>query len=249
MNTEINTNLFFNSYRLRSFVGLRLLIGMTAILAATVAGPGSAQSLRAISVSNHLESLGPADDQAVLDEVNAARADPRAYAQALRDDLSHFKGAVLEAPGRSPLMTVEGPSAVEEAIADLERRAPAPPLRPDSAIAQAALRLVADEGPTGRLGHVASDGATLRQRLEAAGVRAMAMEEDIAYGPTEPREVVRELIVDDGVPDRGHRAAIFDPAMSRAGSACGPHTTWRWVCVIDFAGGNARSPGSRSSGR
>jgi len=217
---------------------------MTALLAAAAAGPGSAQSLRAIPVSNHIESRGPAD-QAVLDEINAARADPRAYAQSLRDDLSHFRGAVLEAPGRSPLMTVEGPSAVEEAIADLERRPPAPPLRPDSAIAQAALRLVADEGPSGRVGHVASDGATLRQRLEAAGVWAMAMEEDIAYGPTEPREVVRELIVDDGVPDRGHRAAIFDPAMSRAGSACGPHTTWRWVCVIDFAGGVARPPGSK----
>jgi hypothetical protein len=211
-------------------------------------GPGSASTAWALPESNIIESLDSAN-LAILNEINAARADPRGYAQALRGDLAHFRGPLLEAPGRDPLMTVEGAAAVEEAIADLERRPAAPPLQPDTAIAKAALRLVADEGRTGRIGHVASDGATLRQRLEGAGVWAMSMEEDIAYGPTEPREVVRELIVDDGVPDRGHREAVFDPHMSRAGFACGPHTAWRWMCVIDFVGGAARPPGSQRAGR
>jgi uncharacterized protein YkwD len=211
-----------------------------------VGGACHAQGLQA--VSDRIDGPNGAG-LAVLDEINAARADPRAYAQVLRDDLSHFEGPLLKAPGRSPLMTVEGASAVAEAIADLERRSPAPPLSPDSAIGRAALSLVADEGPSGRVGHISSDGATLRQRLEMAGVRAMSMEEDITYGPDDPREVVRELIVDDGVPGRGHRAAIFDPHMSRAGYACGPHATWRWMCVIDFAGGGTRPPSSRRAGR
>ena len=239
--------LFLENFRCIS--GRKILAaGLAFTLAAAFGVAGSAQSLHAVAVSNRINGPGLAD-QDVLDEINAARADPRAYAQALRDDLSHFQGSVLSAPGRGPLMTTEGASAVEEAIADLERRPPAPPLRPDSAIALAAQRLVADEGPSGREGHVGSDGASLRQRLEMAGVWAMSMEEDIAYGPAEPREVVRELIVDDGVPDRGHRAAIFDPHMSRAGFACGPHTTWRWMCVIDFTGGTMRSSGSERAGR
>jgi len=224
----------------------RLIAGLATVFA-TMLGPGSVQTARAQPEST-MEGLN-AENLAILNEINAARTDPRGYAESLRDDISHFDGLLLEAPGRGPLMTVEGAAAVEDAIADLQRRPAAPPLRPDSAIAQAAMRLVADEGPSGRVGHVASDGATLRQRLEAAGVWAMSMEEAIAYGPTEPREVVRALIVDDGVPDRGHRVAIFDPHMSRAGFACGPHATWRWICVIDFTGGAARPAGSQRAAR
>src|SRR5579859_4270752 len=176
MNTTFITNL-------RCIYSHKILaVGLAFMLASAFGAAGSAQSLKAIAVSNRID--GPRfAGQDVLDEINTARADPRAYAQALRDDLSHFQGSVLSAPGRSPLMTIEGASAVEEAIADLERRPPAPPLRPDSAIAVAAERLVADEGPSGREGHVGSDGASLRQRLEMAGVWAMSMEEDIAYGP------------------------------------------------------------------
>ena len=242
MSTVFNTN-----YR-SNLAFLSVVFGSTLAVTAAIAGPGAAPPMRALEVNNRIDGPSPAD-QAILDEINAARADPRAYAQALRGDLPHFHGALFEPPGGDPLMTNEGASAVQEAIADLERRAPAPPLQPDSAIARAALRLVADEGPSGRVGHVGSDGATLEQRLEAAGVWAMSMEEDIAYGPDDAREVVRELIVDDGVPDRGHRTAIFDPHMTRAGLACGSHATWRWMCVIDFTAEPMRSPGSERAGR
>jgi uncharacterized protein YkwD len=185
-------------------------------------------------------------DLAVLDEINAARADPHGYAQYLRQYLTSFHGRLSQEPGRIPVRTQEGAAAVEEAIDDLERRAPAPPLSPHGAMSQAALRLVLDEGPAGRMGHVASDGATLSQRLQGAGVWAMIMEEDIAYGPHAAREVVRDLIVDDGVADRGHREAIFDRQMTHAGVACGPHAAYAWMCVIDFAGALMPPPGSES---
>lgn len=43
------------------------------------------------------------------------------------------------------------------------------------------------------------------------------------------------LIVDDGVPDRGHRQAIFNPAYTQVGVSCGRHVVYDWVCVIDLA--------------
>jgi uncharacterized protein YkwD len=182
-------------------------------------------------------SSSQSSDSALLVEINAVRTDPHAYATALRADIAYFHDLVFEAPGQESLETIEGAAALKDAIADLESRAPAPPLAADSAIARAALRLVADQGRTGALGHVDSANATLRDRLESAGVWAMSMEEDIAYGPSDPREVIRELIIDDGVPDRAHRKAIFDTTMTRVGYACGPHATWGWMCVIDFTSG------------
>jgi uncharacterized protein YkwD len=180
----------------------------------------------------------------VLAEINAARADPRAYAAGLRVYLTAFRGRLVREPGRPDIMTEEGPAAVEEAIADLERRAPAPPLTMDEALARVARSLLADQEATGGMGHVGSDGSALSERMRRAGVFAMSMEEDIAYGGSTPAEIVRQLIVDDGVPDRGHRLSIFDRHMSHAAAACGPHARWGWMCVVDLAGGVMPAPGS-----
>jgi uncharacterized protein YkwD len=188
----------------------------------------------------------PGLNPAVLAEINLARADPRAYAAKLRVYLTAFQGRFVQEPGRPVATTVEGPAAVVEAIADLERRAAAPPLTADGALARAAGGLLADQQTSGREGHMASDGSGLSDRMRQAKVFAMETEEDIAYGGSTPAEVVRKLIVDDGVPDRGHRLSIFDPHMSHAGAACGSHARWGWVCVVDLAGGMMPGPGSRT---
>jgi uncharacterized protein YkwD len=212
--------------------GFTLLVGL-ALLNSAAHGAGSAHS--------YCSGASPFADEVLLEEINAARVNPHAYAQALRDELSRFHDRIFEAPGQQPLETAEGASALQEAIADLERRAPVPPLRQDAVITLAALHMVEDQGRSGALGHVDSAHATLRQRLENVGVLAHTVQESIAYGPTEPRDAVRELIVDDGVHDRAHRNALLDPTMTRAGAACGRHATWGSIYVIDMAGGNLRS--------
>lgn len=58
-----------------------------------------------------------------------------------------------------------------------------------------------------------------------------------AYGSANPMKVVIDLIVDDGVPSRGHRTNIFQPRLRVMGGACGPHRRYRIMCTIDYAGG------------
>jgi uncharacterized protein YkwD len=43
------------------------------------------------------------------------------------------------------------------------------------------------------------------------------------------------LIVDDGVPARGHRKNCFNPDFNVVGIAVGSHKVHKYTCVMDFA--------------
>jgi hypothetical protein len=190
---------------------------MRAVYAAAVLGALSLMSFaKPAAASGGLEA-------AVLDEVNFARTQPAEYARVLRQ--------------RAPEMIGEDPRDVAEAVAFLSRQKPLPPLAADGKLARAAGAHATAQGRAGQVGHTSPDGLGFIQRMEINGIRAGAVAENISYGYDSPRAVVRQLIVDTGVPDRGHRKNLFGPAYEAAGVSCAPHKQWGAMCVIDFAGG------------
>lgn len=191
-----------------------------------------------LSILSVLLTLGvpaqPTLETAVLDEINFARTRPRDYAERLRTYRRFFKGKVVWYPGNPDgLQTAEGVRAVDEAIAFLERQQPLPPIEPAPLLAHAARDHVRAQGPTGATGHISADGANPRTRVQRRGGGAYVAEV-ITYGPPSATEVVRQLIIDDAVPGRGHRKTLFADEMRYAGIACGPHTAYRVMCVADL---------------
>ena len=166
----------------------------------------------------------------VLAELNFARTHPADYARKLRKD-AYVGGEV----GYSEIGN-EDVDALAEAIEFLMQQRPLPPLTPNEALAAAARAHASAQGRTWQVGHVSPGGQTLGQRLQAHGVWAGLAAEDISYGYQDPREVVRQLIVDSGVANRGHRQNIFGAHYQAAGVSCAPHQEWGAMCVIDFAG-------------
>jgi uncharacterized protein YkwD len=78
----------------------------------------------------------------------------------------------------------------------------------------------------------------MQERIERHGtVLQGVIGENIAYGPSDPRRLVMQLIIDDGVPDRGHRKNLYNSKFNSAGVACGPHPDFGTMCVINFAKG------------
>ncbi len=170
-------------------------------------------------------------ETAVLDEVNFARTHPADYARELRND------AISGDRGRAYVSPIErDPEALDDAIGFLERQAPLAPLRGDDRLAASALDHASTQGPRGELGHVGPGGSTFSQRLKREGVWAGLAAEAISYGYDDARDVVRQLIIDSGVPGRGHRNDIFGRGFQVAGVSCGRHRVWGAMCVIDFAG-------------
>lgn len=182
----------------------------------------------------------------VLAEINRARGDPRGYAADLRRLRESFRDRFSYVDDGVNYLTQEGVDAVDEAIAYLEKARALPALAAAHGLALAARDLVLDQALRGGTGHVASDGSDPLRRLERyikltpshflTQAGRVAVGEVIAYGRDQARAIVAVLIVDDGVPDRGHRRALFDLRFTHAGAAFGPHPLYGWACVVDLAG-------------
>lgn len=177
----------------------------------------------------------PTVEDEVLAELNRVRADPHGYADELRHYRDGFDGLVAysaEAPGG--IMTREGTAAVDEAIAILDQQPALASLRPSPVLAGGAAALVDDQALSGSTGHRTSTGLGPGDRVKRNGGNSY-VGEVIAYGPPNPRIVVRHLIVDDGVARRGHRMLLLSADYRFAGVSCGGHSRYGAMCVIDLA--------------
>ena len=174
----------------------------------------------------------------VLAEINLARTEPRAYADFLRVFRRQFRGKYYVLSGSTiRIQTGEGVKAVDEAIRFLSRSKPLPPLTWSKGLAAAATELADEQGGTGATGHIGRQSHGVRERIERHGKWERLIGENIGYGPEGARNMVMQLIIDDGVSDRGHRVNTFSPGYTTAGVACGTHPRFGSLCVIDFAGG------------
>lgn len=181
----------------------------------------------------------PGLEQSVLAEINVLRTAPASYTGFLEQLLPKFRNnrLVIDNIG---YLTREGAAAVREAIVFLRRARPVPPLSWSPALARAAADHVADQARRGGIGHGGSDGSRPAARIRRYGTPAGKTGEGIAYGfcgPTTGRTVVLQLLIDDGVPSRSHRAQLFEPAFRLAGIACGMHPRYVNNCVIEYAAG------------
>lgn len=195
--------------------------------------------LRVFLVGAGLVLAGAGDvpplEEQVLDRINHVRQDPAGYAERLRQLRVRFVGKTLYLPGWDRgLVTQEGVAALDEAIAFLESQTPLPPLSRGQLLALAARDHVAIQGALGTRGHYSPDGSSPGDRVERRGGGRLVGEE-ISYGYADAEDVVRQLVVDDGVADRGHRELLFNRELRYAGIGCGSHRRYGHMCVIDMS--------------
>jgi uncharacterized protein YkwD len=182
------------------------------------------------------QRMRSARHEALRQEINRARTDPAAYAAVVREYFAGMdaRGGYLLQGAR--VQSREGRAAVNEAVAYLHRAAPLPALQPAACLAQAAQAHADDQARSGEVGHQGGDGSGLDARVRRHGVNAFSCGENIAYGQPEPRDVVVALLVDDGVPTRGHRANLFDRVFTRLGVGRAEHPRFGIVTVQVMCG-------------
>ena len=190
-----------------------------------------------VFAASYDKSTGDMDqnEKAVLEELILARTRPSEYARYVEEHKNNFRGFFVTVVDGRRIKTVEGVTAVDEAITFLKKVDPVPALSASRPLTLSARDHVKDLGPRGMTGHMGADNSQPADRINRYGTPTTATGEGITFGPVSARSIVIQLIVDDGVPGRDHRKDVFEPAYRIAGIAIGPHKFYEFMCVINFA--------------
>ena len=190
-----------------------------------------------LSARESAEGYLSAIEQSVLDELNLARSNPKNYAKHLKALRRHYHGNEFRRPGEVILVTHEGVSAVDEVIGYLSTVEPVATLTPSRGLSKSAADHAREQARTGGMGHVGGNGSQPWDRMSRYGTWRITVAENIYYGSSNPRDIVLQLIIDDGVEGRGHRLNIFNSDYRVVGIGCGPHAQFDMMCVMNFAAG------------
>lgn len=148
------------------------------------------------------------NEQEVYYWVNVLRADPRLF---LQNYVLPFLNQFPEAKGNS----------ASSLIADLKAQSELPLMAPKDNLLKASRSHAVDLSKQNRISHSSSDGRSFRQRMEAAGVTTCAGE-NILEGKSDALKAVILLLIDEGVPDKGHRKSLLNPRFNLMGCSFYP---------------------------
>lgn len=176
-------------------------------------------------------------EKLIFEEQNKVRVDPQSYIEKLKESMQYFKGEILHKPNEDAIKTFEGISAYEEAVEFLSRQNPVNELLLDERLSQACRDHVVDCGPKGTVSHEGSDGKNCSDRIEKYCEWDGACAESIEFGSKTAQEIIINLIVDDGVPERFQRKNLFNPDFKYVGVGSGSHRDFGTMSVINYVAG------------
>ena len=178
-------------------------------------------------------------EQDIMTETNRLRANPSTYADELEELKRYYKGKKLRLPNWTfQVETVEGITAVDEAIQDLRQALFLESLTYSQGMSAGARDHLQDLIRNNLTGHIGSNGDQPLQRVQRYGQVTSHMGENISYSPLNTaRYHLSQLLIDDDVPNRGHRKALLTPDYRVVGVACGFHQSLGHTCVMTYADG------------
>jgi uncharacterized protein YkwD len=193
--------------------------------------------IASLDTAKNAEYLTAIEKDVVL-EMNKVRSNPKKYAELyIQPKLRYYSGNNYSEPGKITIVTQEGKSAVENCVSALSRMQGVPLLTPELGLSLGTKDHTLDQGKTGKTGHDGSDKSTPFTRITRYGKGYKTAGENLAYGSTTGRDIVVDLLIDDGVPSRGHRANIMNKNFTQTGVSFGTHPQYRTMCAITYANG------------
>ncbi len=184
-----------------------------------------------VAEKNFLSSM----EIAVIDELNQARQNPLKFVGYLEEYRKAMKGNILYLPNQNGTIMNEGATVIDDAISDLKKILKTDALVVSKGMFKAANLQLTDLKENSALSHKGKDGSDAEVRLFRFGMPGAIYAENISYKAATARDVVMNMILDDGLKNRPHRKNVFSPKFKKIGVACGISNQNDMICVAVFA--------------
>lgn len=156
------------------------------------------------------------DEKQVIFYTNLARANGELFA-------TTYLKKYMDSTGMEPT------SFTRSLERDLRNIRDLPMLSPEPDLYDVARKHAIESGKSGRRGHQG-----FKRRFKDLLSKYYAYGENCYYGPDDPLAIVIKLLIDEGIPDLGHRFNMLDPKYNSIGVSIMPHKTYGYNCVMEF---------------
>ena len=173
----------------------------------------SPSQLDSANTAKDIDQLSDVEKEAIM-YLNLARLYPKQFAQTEAKD--YAGAATMAAPKNSGYQ--------RSLVNDLLKMKPIARLSFDNSVYAFAKCFAKESGDRGTVGH---------NRKKCAKPTGF-FGECCSYGMKSGKDIVMQLLIDEGLKDLGHRTIILNPAFSKVGLSVAPHKKWNTCTVIDF---------------
>lgn len=141
-------------------------------------------------------------EQEMVDEINLLRSNPAGYIPYVQEYIKEIQAG--RAFSRST-------TAAYELIDELRRTGPLSILEPSECVYRAARKHGEEAVRVGSSNHVGQDGSWPWDRVRRECPQMKEGNENLVGGPDKIRVSMLLLLIDDGIPTRGHRKTLLEP--------------------------------------
>ena len=165
-----------------------------------------------------------------VQELNILRTNPKSYIPNIQEEKKYLQGNILKLPGQEPgFKTVEGVSAYNECINFLENANSVSEIQMNKSllnIANEYLRAIQNV----KLNQIKT--IDIHKFVKKYGNFEGDFNKSLEFGGINAINVLNNLVIGDGDPNRGHRNTIFNPSFNLIGVASGNHPEFGTLTVI-----------------
>jgi len=151
------------------------------------------------------------EEQNMVKEINLMRANPKAYIPYIKAYIDNMK----KEGGWGASYIAQEEAAANELIAELNKLGPLSQLKAKEDLYQVAVQHGNDLKGMGNVTHTGSNGSSPFDRIDK-GTDLSGGNENLVGGLNTVRESVITLLIDNGIPNRGHRKTLLNPAWNYA---------------------------------
>ena len=169
-------------------------------------------------------------EEQLVNKINEFRTNPRGYAKKINEYVNYFKGKTLRIPGSNAgIRTEEGAQAYIEAVDFLSKQDGVDPLEPSKGLGRICADFMAEAQKVDpdQIGNI-----DLEEIIAKYGSFSGSLNRAMDFGGEDPEQVLINLIVCDGDPNRGNRESLLSTELKKVGVANAKHPTYRFCTLI-----------------